>query len=383
MSILSGFFKTKKYRKTSDGYKLQSLWTSSQTVEMNDGNTAETNLGAIKGITSSLASTSSNYALSASAGKNLQDQVSTLNTNLNNHTSSKSNPHGVTKAQIGLDKANNTADVDKCVKASQYLMTFKESGTTYGDSFKILCKYSVNRDGRFRLMLENNSHDVSVAHATYANSAGTATDATKMPKAGGTFTGAIELVNDMLNKCGDDCYFGDYNIGGCMAFKSSDSSNTGIALIGAGSDNMYGRLLINNDGYDMYLCTNGKFFISNGANSARSEIVASAFTQASSRRVKTNIYNMSNQEAEKLLELTPVSYDYINKDMPDKCFGLIAEDVYKIIPSCVSGDVNCADDDIDAINGIGIDYSKLVPYLIKIVQMQQKRLDELEKHLPQ
>lgn len=82
MSILSGFFKTKKYRKTSDGYKLQSLWTSSQTVEMNDGNTAETNLGAIKGITSSLASTSSNYALSASAGKNLQDQVSTLNTNL-------------------------------------------------------------------------------------------------------------------------------------------------------------------------------------------------------------------------------------------------------------------------------------------------------------
>lgn len=83
MSILSGFFKTKKFRKTSDGYKLESLWTSSQTVEMNDGNTAETNLGAIKGITSSLASTSSNYALSASAGKSLQDQVSTLNTNLN------------------------------------------------------------------------------------------------------------------------------------------------------------------------------------------------------------------------------------------------------------------------------------------------------------
>lgn len=57
---------------------------NSTQVTMGDGHTAETNLGAIKGITSSLASTSTNYALSASAGKSLQDQVSTLNTNLNN-----------------------------------------------------------------------------------------------------------------------------------------------------------------------------------------------------------------------------------------------------------------------------------------------------------
>lgn len=75
MSILSGFLKTKKYRKTASGYKLQSEWTSSQTVQMDDGNTLQTNLGAIKGITSSLTSTNSSYALSAAAGKNLQDQL--------------------------------------------------------------------------------------------------------------------------------------------------------------------------------------------------------------------------------------------------------------------------------------------------------------------
>ncbi len=44
MSILSGFFKTKKYRKTDGGYKLQSEWTSSETVEMNDGTTLENKL---------------------------------------------------------------------------------------------------------------------------------------------------------------------------------------------------------------------------------------------------------------------------------------------------------------------------------------------------
>ena len=41
MGILSGFLKTKKYRKTSDGYKLQSEWTSSETVQYNNGLTLE------------------------------------------------------------------------------------------------------------------------------------------------------------------------------------------------------------------------------------------------------------------------------------------------------------------------------------------------------
>lgn len=39
MGILSGFFKTKRYRKTETGYKLQSEWTSSDTVEFPDGKT--------------------------------------------------------------------------------------------------------------------------------------------------------------------------------------------------------------------------------------------------------------------------------------------------------------------------------------------------------
>ena len=79
MSILSGYGKYKRYILTNEGYKLCSQWTSSNTVEMGDGNTAETNLGSIKGITDSLTATSSNIALSASAGNNLQTQLDTLN----------------------------------------------------------------------------------------------------------------------------------------------------------------------------------------------------------------------------------------------------------------------------------------------------------------
>ena len=39
MGILSGFIKTKRYRKTDSGYKIQSEWTHSDTVEMSDGTT--------------------------------------------------------------------------------------------------------------------------------------------------------------------------------------------------------------------------------------------------------------------------------------------------------------------------------------------------------
>lgn len=83
MSIASGFTKMKNYILTSSGYKLLSRWTSSQTVHMGDGtddtDTVEYRFGAMKGITSSLATDNDEFALSASAGKNLQDQCTQLN----------------------------------------------------------------------------------------------------------------------------------------------------------------------------------------------------------------------------------------------------------------------------------------------------------------
>ena len=83
MSILSGIKKVIPYFKNADGnYEQLSYKTSSQTVDFDDGNTAETKLGAINGITKSLNSTSDNVAISASAGKSLQDQITALNSNI-------------------------------------------------------------------------------------------------------------------------------------------------------------------------------------------------------------------------------------------------------------------------------------------------------------
>ena len=45
--------------------------------------------------------------------------ITTLETKVNSHIANKSNPHGVTKSQVGLGNVNNTSDADKPVSTAQ------------------------------------------------------------------------------------------------------------------------------------------------------------------------------------------------------------------------------------------------------------------------
>ena len=51
----------------------------------------------------------------------------------------------------------------------------------------------------------------------------------KMPKAGGTFTGAINLANNVWNNIGDDAKLGDVNVGGQIGIQGING-NTGICF---------------------------------------------------------------------------------------------------------------------------------------------------------
>lgn len=115
---------------------------------------------------------------------------------------------------------------------------------------------------------------------------------------------------------------------------------------------------------------------------------------SSSRAYKENIQNMTEEEAKKILNVNIYSYDYKdgfgetnhNKNQ----FGVIAEEVIEQIPYAV----NIPDkyDEEEALkssndpskggrNLITIDYWKFVPYLIKTVQVQEKRINELEEEI--
>lgn len=104
-------------------------------------------------------------------------------------------------------------------------------------------------------------------------------------------------------------------------------------------------------------------------------IAASAFNTQSSKRYKKNIEDLSEERAKKLLDLRVVTFDYINEANGTDCIGLIAEETEDVEKYPVYYNQDGEPDSID--------YSKLVPQLIKLVQMQQKQIDELKQSLSQ
>lgn len=78
MSILSGYKKVKNYIETGSGKKLLSRWTSSNTVEFEDRKTAQTKVGAIKGITTSTSATETGYAADATTVAALNQSLGDL-----------------------------------------------------------------------------------------------------------------------------------------------------------------------------------------------------------------------------------------------------------------------------------------------------------------
>lgn len=89
MSILSGYKKVKNYIETGSGKKLLSRWTSSNTVEFEDGKTAQTKVGAIKGITTSTNTKETGYAADATTVAALNQSLGNLKTEFNKSNSIK------------------------------------------------------------------------------------------------------------------------------------------------------------------------------------------------------------------------------------------------------------------------------------------------------
>ncbi len=108
----------------------------------------------------------------------------------------------------------------------------------------------------------------------------------------------------------------------------------------------------------------------NFANSAWAPVYASAFTIQSSKKYKENISDLTEETARQILNYHVVNYDYINHDDGTDCQGLIAEEVAEINPYPVVFKDGKPD---------GLDYSKFVPQLIKMVQLQQAAIESLEE----
>jgi hypothetical protein len=187
----------------------------------------------------------------------------------------------------------------------------------------------------------------------------------KMPKAGGTFGG-----NVTINHLGETSML--------QLGNSTQGSSTAAATSG-------GVLRLYNRGTGYY----NQMRFENSLTASRGMYIPNStgtiqVSSSSSRRVKENIRNMTEERAKKLLDLDIVNFDYIGEfagGLKDQS-GVIAEDAIKVIPEAVLISENYDESKpVDEISNPApsVDYRQYIPYLIKMVQIQQKEIEELKK----
>ena len=98
--------------------------------------------------------------------------------------------------------------------------------------------------------------------------------------------------------------------------------------------------------------------------------IANSWIAYSSIKHKQDVEEIEDA-LEKVLQLRGVNFTWIKSKKED--IGLIAEEVSEVIPRAVEYDES------DGITPIGLDYTRLVPYLIECVKEQQDRILDLEK----
>ena len=131
------------------------------------------------------------------------------------------------------------------------------------------------------------------------------------------------------------------------------------------------------------LLTNTSVECTNTNRTAYMSVRGLSFTNPSSRLVKKNIQDMSEEEAKKILDVRIVDFDYKEafggqKDQE----GVIAEELLELFPHAVTVPEGYNEKDFKESKGLNnkilsVDYSKLVSPLIKLVQMQQEQIDKL------
>lgn len=101
-------------------------------------------------------------------------------------------------------------------------------------------------------------------------------------------------------------------------------------------------------------------------------IYCTSVTQYSSRKIKENIAPIP--DADKILELDAVRFDFIDKAMGVNQRGFIAEDVAEVLPNLVTPEDEQG-------HPASMDYIEMIPYLQAVVKRHEEEIKELKAQL--
>ena len=169
----------------------------------------------------------------------------------------------------------------------------------------------------------------------------------------------------------------ELEVGGRAKF---DFGNTFITTVQIGGSVSNGMVVIYN-GNEGDLSANSLSAIRSWKLPDKNGTIAMT-SDISSRRFKENILPMTDDECEKILDVDVITFDYkaesnvVGENERVGNRGVIAEDVAELIPTAV---------EYEELDGeqvpYGVNYTKFIPYLIKMVQIQQKEINELKSML--
>ena len=149
---------------------------------------------------------------------------------------------------------------------------------------------------------------------------------------------------------------------GCTSTPSSSVAGTAISTTAAGSFQSFAGTTNTS--------THAAFGNTNGVQGTiRTTASATQYNTSSDRRLKSNIQNAASASS-KIDAIQVRQFDW-NADNFHQDYGLIAQELQPIEPLAVTGDANS--DEM-----MGVDYSKLVPMLIKEIQELRNRIAIIE-----
>lgn len=212
----------------------------------------------------------------------------------------------------------------------------------------------------------------------YAKSAGSATDQTarnsaanannnangRLSTSGGTISGNLSVGGNLT--MGRDIYMGNHSIFSLSVLQGTST---------------------------LHLRTPDKVTVENYAGNANMDLLCAylhcvSVVNTSYRGAKENIVEVSEETARKILDVPIFKFDYRPGfgDGKKNVVGTIVDEVQSIIPESVVIPEDWNEDEFNELLGDvgnesipGVDYVAFVPYLIAMVQLQQKEIDELKQ----
>lgn len=290
--------------------------------------------------------------------KNVQDAIDEVNDN-------KVSKSGDTmRGQLNIDRQNGTAST---VGGSQIWLGNDISEGTAKNSRGILRLYGKNS---FYAEIYDDIGLTAHRSITLPNKSGTLATTSDIPTdfvskaSGGTFSGTLTInrTDGTTSSIG-----GSYLVLGNDIPEGTANNSRGNLRI-YGNKQYYGQFKDNNN-----LTANREYYLpdKNGTFAMTSDI--------SSRKFKENINPLSTEEANKILDVEVVTFDYkdgvCGEDERYNNRGVIAEQVEPIISYVVE---HSTEDEEEVLR---VDYRKFIPYLIKVVQNQQTEIDNLKAEI--